>query len=344
MIGKGYELTKAFYDEVAQNEAMQISCKSHHHSLYTWICELRNRTKREILDLPVLYTMQMSFIGSQHTLAKTIDDLATWGIIEVLMQTKGHGTKVRIAIAYLQKHCNSDAIAEDVIIADMQIQCNSTAIQVQTTKSNKRTKIEESKIKEDYPTSNASRSKFSKGEVLINTFYSSSEKKTEPPQGSAQVPPKPPKEPPSVVTLLRHEVEKMIVGYRWSGKEAAAAKQLASTLKERVLAKQAICTDADIVETFLKLVSYANSLDNKYYHFTSLPKLNGQYNELLTQKPNNGNANGSQYPKQNPKPTNPYGQGAIIPAASTIRKNSNFGRRHKSTTGNPNAGTTETVH
>ncbi|UFH54707.1 hypothetical protein [Spirosoma sp. KNUC1025] len=140
MIGSGYELVKAFYDEVAQNEAMQVGCKPHHQSLYTWICELRNRTKREVLDLPVLYTMQMSFIGSQHTLAKAIDDLAEWGIIEVIMQTKGHGTKVKIAIAFMQKHCNSDAITESDAIAKMQMQCNTTAIQVQTTKSNKRDK------------------------------------------------------------------------------------------------------------------------------------------------------------------------------------------------------------
>lgn len=131
MIGSGYQLTKAFYAEVEQNEAMQMGCKSHHQSLYTWICELRNRTNREILDLPVLYTMQMTFIGSQHTLAKAIDDLAVWGLIEVLMQSKGHGTKVKLAIAFLQKHCNSDANKEDVAIAEMQLQCNTTAIPLQ---------------------------------------------------------------------------------------------------------------------------------------------------------------------------------------------------------------------
>lgn len=137
MVGTGYALTRAFYAEVEQNEAMQMGCKPHHQSLYTWICELRNRTKREVLDLPVLYTMQMSFIGSQHTLAKAIDDLTTWGVIEVLMQTKGHGTKIRLAIAFLQKHCNCEVIKEDAAIADMQFNCNTTAIQVQTIKSNK---------------------------------------------------------------------------------------------------------------------------------------------------------------------------------------------------------------
>ncbi|GAB3958980.1 hypothetical protein GCM10028805_54210 [Spirosoma harenae] len=140
MLGTGYQLTRAFYAEVEQNEAMQMGCKPHHQSLFTWICELRNRTKREVLDLPVLYTMQMTFIGSQHTLAKAIDDLASWGIIEVIMQTKGHGTKVKLAIAFLQKHCNSDGCNETDAIADMQYQCNTTAIPVQTIKSNKRDK------------------------------------------------------------------------------------------------------------------------------------------------------------------------------------------------------------
>lgn len=150
MIGTGYELVRAFYAEVEQNESMQVNCKSHHQSLYTWVCELRNRTKREILDLPVLYTMQMTFIGSQHTLSKAIDDLAEWGIIEVLLRTKGQGTKVKIAFAFLQKHCNSDAIEQEATIAEMQIERNSDAIAVQTIKRNKR---EEKGKKKDIKTS-----------------------------------------------------------------------------------------------------------------------------------------------------------------------------------------------
>ncbi|MCK8493557.1 hypothetical protein M0L20_16950 [Spirosoma sp. RP8] len=133
----GYQLTKAFYDEVEINEAMQIACKAHHHSLFTWICELRNRSGREILDLPVDYTMRMAFIGSQHTLSNAIEDLATWGLIEVLMKTKGQGTKVRLAFAFLQKHCKSDA-NEEGAFAEMQLQkCKCGANEMQTTKINK---------------------------------------------------------------------------------------------------------------------------------------------------------------------------------------------------------------
>ncbi|RIV20387.1 hypothetical protein DYU11_20260 [Fibrisoma montanum] len=143
-MNQGYLLTKAFYAEVETNEAMQIGCKPHHHSLYTWICELRNRTKREVLDLPVLYTMQMSFIGSQHTLAKAIDDLAEWGIIEIIMQTKGQGTKVKLAIAFMQKHCNSDAIT-------VQLDCNYDAIEVQTTKTGKTPENRENREKKEEP-------------------------------------------------------------------------------------------------------------------------------------------------------------------------------------------------
>ncbi|UHG92535.1 hypothetical protein [Spirosoma oryzicola] len=133
----GYQLTKAFYDEVEINEAMQIACKAHHHSLFTWICELRNRSGREILDLPVDYTMRMAFIGSQHTLSNAIEDLAKWGLIEVLMKTKGQGTKVRLAFAFLQKHCKSDA-NEEGAFAEMQLQkCKCGANEMQTTKINK---------------------------------------------------------------------------------------------------------------------------------------------------------------------------------------------------------------
>jgi hypothetical protein len=110
----GYQLTKAFYAEVDQNEAMQLRCTSAHHSLYTWICELRNQIQsssptREILDLPTHYTMEKAFIGSDKTLKKCIDDLAEWGIIEIVSRMTGHVTKVRLAIAYLRKHYESSA-------------------------------------------------------------------------------------------------------------------------------------------------------------------------------------------------------------------------------------------
>lgn len=108
MDGNGYQLTKAFYAEVEQNEAMQVGCKTHHFSLYTWICELRNRVKSPVLDLPREYTLKMTFIGSPSTLEKCIDDLAEWGIIEIVFKGKNQWsgpTKVKLAGSFLDRHC-----------------------------------------------------------------------------------------------------------------------------------------------------------------------------------------------------------------------------------------------
>ncbi|ARK13077.1 hypothetical protein A6C57_23560 [Fibrella sp. ES10-3-2-2] len=103
----GYELTKAFYEELANNEAMQLQAKPHHLSLYTWICELRNRVRMDVVDLPREYTMRMSLIGSPTTLKGCIEDLEKWDIIEVL--TKGNNgwsgsTKVKISCSYMNRH------------------------------------------------------------------------------------------------------------------------------------------------------------------------------------------------------------------------------------------------
>jgi hypothetical protein len=116
MDANGYQLTKAFYAEVEQNEAMQVGCKSHHFSLYTWICELRNRVKAPVLDLPREHTMKMAFIGSPSTLEKCIDELAEWGIIEIVFKGKNQWsgpTKIKLAGSFLGKHCTDTEPAQN---------------------------------------------------------------------------------------------------------------------------------------------------------------------------------------------------------------------------------------
>lgn len=139
----GYLLTKAFYAEVEQNETMQLGVTAHHHSLYTWICELRNRSTGEVLDLPIRYTMKMAFIGSDKTLKKCIDDLSDWGIIEVLVRgaNQYQTTKVKLAVAFLRKHCESTTTAvrqqHKRGVADLRQQYDSSATAPRTTKTNK---------------------------------------------------------------------------------------------------------------------------------------------------------------------------------------------------------------
>ncbi|GAB4035009.1 hypothetical protein [Spirosoma gilvum] len=110
MVGTGYELTKAFYRELGDNEAMQMKAKPHHLSLYCWIAELRNRVGMDVVDLPREYTMKMSLIGSPSTLKTCIMDLSDWGIIEVLQWGKNDwtgATKVRFSCSFLNKYCTA---------------------------------------------------------------------------------------------------------------------------------------------------------------------------------------------------------------------------------------------
>ncbi|WP_338876945.1 hypothetical protein WBJ53_14910 [Spirosoma sp. SC4-14] len=155
---KGYQLTKAFYAEHSTNEAMQIGCTGNHHSLYTWICELRNQIQtrnpgREVMDLPTRYTMAMAFIGSDHTLKKCINHLAEWGIIEIVSKEGGKVTKVKLAAEYLNRHsllednepsqlCDSDESGED-----LENDCRKNAIQVrQSTEGDSELSAEPSQI------------------------------------------------------------------------------------------------------------------------------------------------------------------------------------------------------
>ena len=144
MIDNGYQLTKAFYAEVEQNEAMQLGVTAFHHSLYVWVCELRNRLRRDIVDLPVKYTMQMAFIGSDKTLKKCIDDLENWEIIEVLQRGSNQhvSTKVKLAVAFLRKHCESDMRGGNTAVADLRQQYDGDAKAVRTTKTNKTIKTD----------------------------------------------------------------------------------------------------------------------------------------------------------------------------------------------------------
>jgi hypothetical protein len=106
----GYQLTKAFYAKLEQTEEMQTYAKSHHLSLYTWICELRNRTSMEVLDLPREYTMRMALIGSPTTLKNCIDDLAKWEIIEIIASGRNSwtgATKVKLACSFLNSYCTA---------------------------------------------------------------------------------------------------------------------------------------------------------------------------------------------------------------------------------------------
>jgi hypothetical protein len=86
--------------------------------------------------------MNMSFIGSDKTLKKCIDDLESWGIIEILQRgTNQHvPTKAKIAAAFLRKHCESTTIANDSAVVKGRQQYNRTTTAVRSTKTVKTNK------------------------------------------------------------------------------------------------------------------------------------------------------------------------------------------------------------
>lgn len=93
-----YELIKGFYAKVGELEDMQARCKTQHLALFTWITELHNRTSRVVLDLPREYTMAMSFIGSASTFKAAVEDLAAWGLIEILQQGNNQHKPTKIKV------------------------------------------------------------------------------------------------------------------------------------------------------------------------------------------------------------------------------------------------------
>lgn len=130
-----------------ENEAMQLKCTGNHLALYTWICELRNQVQtyspnRELMDLPTKYTMDRSFIGSDKTLKNCIDDLAEWGIIEIISRSQGSVTKIKLAIAYLRKMYGSDAEDERMSngSATDEVRTTKTVKTIQTNKTKKTNK------------------------------------------------------------------------------------------------------------------------------------------------------------------------------------------------------------
>ncbi|MCK8493144.1 hypothetical protein M0L20_14840 [Spirosoma sp. RP8] len=140
LVGSGYQLTKAFYAELTANEEMQLNAKSHHLSLYTWICELRNRVSMEVVDLPRDYTMKMALIGSPSTLKACIADLAKWDIIEIMKPGKNNwtgSTKVKLSGSFLNRHCTATVQQLPSSGSEMNNNCTATVQQLYTIKTNK---------------------------------------------------------------------------------------------------------------------------------------------------------------------------------------------------------------
>ncbi|GAB4023344.1 hypothetical protein GCM10028808_73510 [Spirosoma migulaei] len=88
--------------------------------------------------------------------------------------------------------------------------------------------------------------------------------------------------PPTVVTMLRTIVESKVDGYYWDAKNGAAAKSIADKLRAAIKQKSGECSDEDIANAFTVLIDESNKLTT-FYQFTDLPKLNGNFNEIITQ-------------------------------------------------------------
>ena len=96
-------------------------------------------------------------------------------------------------------------------------------------------------------------------------------------------PKKDPLPEPSIVTQIRRVIETRYEGYYWQAVDATAAKQLGDKLRHAVSAKSPnkTCSDEELIFS-LNYILDNSAILPAFYQFTSLPKLNAAFNDILT--------------------------------------------------------------
>jgi hypothetical protein len=99
-----YLLTRLFYRELEESEAMQVTCTPHHQALFFRIVQVQNQVGWTIknFDLPTESTMFYSCIGSYKTYKKCLADLLTWNLVEQVTEAKNQFQARKVSL-YTEK-------------------------------------------------------------------------------------------------------------------------------------------------------------------------------------------------------------------------------------------------
>lgn len=115
----GYSYSRAWFDFAFDSTEV----KPVHTALFFWIVELNNRLGwKEQFGLPTMVTMEGLSIGNKRTYLAALNDLCTWGFVEIVSESKNQYNSTLIKLC-----CGKKATAKVTALdTAMQRQGNST--------------------------------------------------------------------------------------------------------------------------------------------------------------------------------------------------------------------------
>ena len=121
----GYSYSRAWFDFAFDSTEV----KPVHTALFFWIVELNNRLGwKEQFGLPTMVTMEGLSIGNKRTYLAALNDLCTWGFVEIVSESKNQYNSTLIKLC-----CGKKATAKVTALdTAMQRQGNSTGHSIDT--------------------------------------------------------------------------------------------------------------------------------------------------------------------------------------------------------------------
>lgn len=106
----GYELTRKWFDFAFENR----EAKCVHTAIYMWAIELNNRLKwKEEFGFPSDDAMSRLSIGNRNTYFSALKELALWGFITIVSESKNRHTATVISLnVAVQKRTGSDTATD----------------------------------------------------------------------------------------------------------------------------------------------------------------------------------------------------------------------------------------
>lgn len=142
----GYTLTRAWFDFCFENPE---KIKPNHHAIYLYAVDLNNRLGwKEKFRLPTNCTMEVSGIKNHRTYKSSLDDLISWGFINLIQKSKNQFTANVIALGKNTK-ATSNALDKAIQLQDKSTETVDKQLNQKQLNTRKLSEIKISEVPED---------------------------------------------------------------------------------------------------------------------------------------------------------------------------------------------------
>jgi len=267
----GYNLSRYFWDKSFEIH----ECKAKHAALYFWIVDLANRLgwKAEF-GLPSSSTMEALKESNRSVYLKTLRDLESWGFIKIVSPSKNQYQATIISLCSPKYgKANGKALGK-ALLGHSYVHYDGT---IEGTAQGTDSIIKQEKDKTLKPLKNKTGvvvAASSDGPEDINDTMKKVFNETRKRPGKKKI------GNPSIVTMIRREVEKINPDYYWEGKDGKATQDLVDKIRFRFNKKHGRePSDEEVVYSF---VWFINNLPEFYSTKWEMTILSSRFNSIMT--------------------------------------------------------------